>query len=259
MPFAPPDRMITVAGQLADAARPIILEHFRSGIAIEDKPDDSPVTKADQGAEAAMRELIRSHLPDHGIVGEEYGTEKGEADWLWVLDPIDGTRAFITGNPLFGTLIGLLYKGEPVLGVIDSPYLQERWLGVSDRPTTLNGQPVTTSSCNELAAARMQSTSPSMFSNEDLPTFERLASTVRDVRYGGDCYCYGLLALGGVDLVCENSMNPYDFLALAPVVAGAGGVITNWQGDPLSLSSGPSVLASANPALHALALAQVKA
>ncbi len=204
-----------------------------------------------------MRALITEAFPAHGILGEEYGTEREDAEFLWVLDPIDGTKSFISGVPLFGTLIALLRDGVPVLGVIDQPILQERWLGIAGVGTTLNGAPARTRTCPELADASLFATSPDMFQGADADAFARLAAGVRLVRHGADCYASGLLASGFVDLVVEASLAPYDYCALVPVIQGAGGIATDWDGQPLGLASDGRFAAAGDPAAHAQALARL--
>ena len=210
------DRFLALAIDLADAAGEAIRPYFRGPIAVDDKPDRSPVTIADRAAEAAMRQLIAQRFPAHGILGEEFGREREEADFVWVLDPIDGTKSFISGVPLFGTLIALAHHGSPILGIIDQPISRERWIGVSGHPTTLNGTPIRCRPCASLAGATIFSTSPDMFGGEDAAAFTRLAPATKLVRFGADCYAYGLLAHGFIDLVVEASLKPYDFSAMVP-------------------------------------------
>ncbi|KAI8475911.1 MAG: hypothetical protein J3K34DRAFT_382483 [Monoraphidium minutum] len=227
---------VELAHKLADAAARVTSRYFRATFDVDIKTDASPVTVADREAEAAMRSLIRSAFPEHGVFGEEHGLELGSgggADWLWVLDPIDGTKSFITGKPLFGTLISLLHRGTPLLGVIDQPVLRERWLGVAGAPTTLNGAPIRARACPGVGSAYMYSTTPHMFSGDNEVAWSRLRDSVRIPLYGCDCYAYGLLAAGHTDLVAEADLKPYDYMALVPVVQGAGGVITDWAGRPL--------------------------
>ena len=245
-----PSEFIALANSLADAARPIAARYFRTGVTIDDKSDASPVTIADREAETAMRALLTRHVPEHGVFGEEHGAERTDADYVWVLDPIDGTKAFITGLPIFGTLIALLHKGVPVMGVIDQPILQERWLGVAGRQSTFNGQPIGVRACPTLDRAYMYSTAPIMFPGAFANKHEALTRQVKLFRWGGDCYAYGLLASGHVDLVVENSLKLYDFAALAPVIKGAGGLITDWQGKELDMHSDGSALAAGDPAVH---------
>jgi inositol-phosphate phosphatase / L-galactose 1-phosphate phosphatase / histidinol-phosphatase len=249
------DRYLALAIDLADAAGEAIRPYFRQPLAVDDKPDLSPVTIADRAAEMAMRRLIARHLPEHGILGEEFGSERTDAEFIWVLDPIDGTKSFISGVPLFGTLIALAHRGRPILGIIDQPISRERWVGAAGRPTTFNRTPVRTRPCPALAAATAFSTSPDMFKGTDAAAHTRVAAAVKLVRFGADCYAYGLLALGCIDIVIEASLKPYDFSAMLPIVEGAGGVATDWQGDPLTLASDGRVLVAGDRRAHQQALA----
>lgn len=244
------DDLVAFAERLADAARSVALQYFRTDLAIEDKDDDSPVTQADKGAEQAMRALIAEHYPEHGILGEEFGHEGTDRDWTWVLDPIDGTGGFIIGMPLFGVLVALAYKGRPVLGVIDAPALGERWVGAVGRPTLFNGTPCRTSGKTKLADATLHTTSVELFDGRQEKRYWALAHQTKRRRYGGDCYQYGLLALGGIDIVIEHDMKPHDYMALVPVVEGAGGAVSDWSGAPLNLTSNGEVLATASGHAH---------
>jgi inositol-phosphate phosphatase/L-galactose 1-phosphate phosphatase/histidinol-phosphatase len=254
-----PDAYIALAERLAQAARAIVRPYFRQPVGIEQKADDSPVTVADREAEAAMRALIAESFPAHGIIGEEHGAVRRDADYVWILDPIDGTKRFITGHPQFGTLIGLLHRGEPILGLIDMPAMDERWLGAAGRPTAHTDASGTRRAavrpCATLDQAVLYATSPHMFPGADFAAFERVRTRVKQPMYGGECYSYGLLASGFVDLVIEATMGVYDYLPLVPVVAGAGGVITDWQGAPLGLGSDGRVLAAGDRRCHAAAIA----
>ena len=249
------DRFLSLAIDLADAAGEAIRPYFRQPLAVDDKPDLSPVTIADRAAEAAMRHLIAARFPEHGIIGEEFGPERTEAEFIWVLDPIDGTKSFISGVPLFGTLIALARQGRPILGIIDQPISRERWIGASGHPTTLNGAPIRCRPCSALAAATMFATSPDMFKGSDAAAFARTAAAAKLARFGADCYAYGLLALGSIDLVIEASLKPYDFSAMVPIVEGAGGIASDWQGMPLTLTSDGRVLVAGDRGVHQEALA----
>ena len=249
-----PSEYVDLANRMADVAGAVVLSYFRKKVEIEDKQDDSPVTVADRQSEAIMRDLIARHAPDHGILGEEYGPERLDAEWVWVLDPIDGTKAFITGKPSFGILIALLHMGKPVLGVIDQPVTAERWLGASGSPTTLNGERVLCRPCDDLSKAALYATTPDMFHGPDIAAFERLRRTVKLARYGADCYAAGLLASGFVDLMVEASLQPYDYLPLVPVIEGAGGVITDWDGGKLGLGSDGRLCAAGDARAHQAAL-----
>jgi inositol-phosphate phosphatase/L-galactose 1-phosphate phosphatase/histidinol-phosphatase len=245
-----PADFVSLAHALADAARPISSKYFRTPVSVDDKSDATPVTIADREAEAAMRAILSQEVPQHGVYGEEHGVERADAEYVWVLDPIDGTRAFITGLPIWGTLIALLHRGKPVLGVIDQPILQERWLGIAGEQTTLNGRPAHVRPCPALDRAYMYSTTPLMFSGEVARKHEALSTAVKLFRWGGDCYAYGLLASGHVDLVVEASLQLYDFAALVPVITGAGGLATDWQGRPLDMHSDGSIIAAGDAAVH---------
>ena len=250
-----PAELVALAHSLADAARPIAAKYFRTQVKIDDKSDATPVTIADREAETAMRELLTKHVPAHGVFGEEHGAVRTDADYVWVLDPIDGTKAFITGMPIFGTLIALLHKGRPVMGIIDQPIQKERWFGVDGERATFNGQPAATRACAQLANAYMYSTAPEMFKTPGIAArHETLATKAKNFRWGGDCYAYGLLASGHVDLVVENGLKLYDFAALVPVIKSAGGVITDWHGKDLDMHSPGAVLAAGDATLHRAAM-----
>ncbi len=245
-----PQDLIDLAERAANLSRPVLRRYFRADLDVIRKGDASPVTRADREAEAAIRRLLNREAPEHGIIGEEHGSERADADFVWILDPLDGTRAFVVGKPTFGTLIGLAYKGEPVLGVIDMPVLDERWVGVVGRATTLNGAPVKTRTCDSLAQAWINTTSPDMFAGPQIAAFERVRSASAGCNYGGDCYGYALVASGCVDATIEAGMQTYDFMALAPVVQGAGGLITDWAGRRLGLESDGTVIAAGDARVH---------
>ncbi|HVA15583.1 MAG TPA: histidinol-phosphatase [Stellaceae bacterium] len=240
---------LALAETLADAAGEIVRGYFRKKIAVTQKSDRTPVTIADRAAETIMRRLIEIAFPTHGIVGEEFGTRNADAEYVWVLDPIDGTKSFISGVPLFGTLIALAHRGKPVLGVIDQPVLRERWIGAAGRKTSFNGRPIKTRACDRLDEATLYATAPDMFAKGNAAAFERLRKRVKLARFGADCYAYGLLASGFIDLVVEADLKPYDFCALLPVIEGAGGRMSDWQGRALTLASDGRVIASGDPRL----------
>lgn len=245
-----PEKFLRLAGRLADAAGPIVRRHFRTDLKVTGKADASPVTIADRRAEAAMRAIIKRAFPDHGILGEEYGPERTDAEYVWVLDPIDGTKSFISGMPLFGTLIALMKHGKPVLGVIDQPVLRERWMGAAGRRPTFRGRPIRTRRCESIGDATLFSTSPTMFTGRNAKPYERLRGAAGLSRFGGDCYAYGQLASGHIDIVVEAGLKPYDYLAQVPIIAGAGGAITDWRGKPLNLDSDGRVCACGDRRLH---------
>ncbi|MDH3335773.1 MAG: histidinol-phosphatase [Rhodospirillaceae bacterium] len=236
--------------RLADLSGSIAMQYFRKTLEIEHKDDLSPVTVADRQIEAAMRERIEEKFPSHGIFGEEHGKQNLDADKLWVLDPIDGTKSFISGMPTFGTLVAYLENGVPKIGVVDIPATDERWLGVSGQPTLFNGRECNVSSCRNLSDSVIYATSPDIFDGPGRDAFERVSARAAMRRFGGDCYTYGLLASGHVDAVMEMSLEPYDYLALVAVIEGAGGTITDWQGKPLTEKSDGRVIAAATKELH---------
>ena len=249
------DADIALVERLADAAGAAIRPFFRARYTIETKADASPVTQADRAAEAAIRAILAVERPHDGIVGEEYGAEREDAPRVWVIDPIDGTRSFIAGRPIFGTLIALLEERRPVLGVIDQPISRERWLGASGRPTRFAGGDARTRSCPTLAEGLLATTGPGYFKPDTWTAFQRLASGARETIYAGDCYNYGLLAAGHIDLVVEAGLKLYDFAALVPVVEGAGGLMRDWEGRPLGQDSDGRVVAAGDERLMAAALA----
>ena len=240
---------IALANTLADAAGAAIRPFFRNTFTHEAKADASPVTEADHAAEAAMRRIIEAEYPRDGIIGEEYGEKPGTSGRTWVLDPIDGTISFMAGRPIFGTLIALMQDGFPVLGIIDQCISGERWVGAVGKPTTLNGKPVTTRPCRELSDATLASSGPQYFDDHSATHFMALAAkTNRRTVWGGDCYNYGLLAAGHIDLVVESGLKLHDFAALVPIVEGAGGLMCDWNGEPLHANSDGHVIALGDPA-----------
>ncbi|MDD2923721.1 histidinol-phosphatase [Rhodoferax sp.] len=259
IPTSELEKLLQIANNLADVARQNTLPLFRTPLEVIAKLDDSPVTVADRATEASMRGLLNTQVPGHGILGEEHGRERMDAEYLWVLDPIDGTKSFITGSPLWGTLIGLLHQGRPLLGLVDMPVLGERWLALRGQAAQCNGRPVRASTCQNLAQARVYTTSPDAFGAADWAAFDTLSRTCALRRFGGDCYSYAQLAGGYIDLVVEAGLQPYDYLAVVSLVQAAGGVMTDWDGQPLGVASDGRVVAAATPALHAQALAALSA
>ena len=235
----------------ADAAGTVIRRYFRATLATERKADESPVTLADRQAEQAMRTSLADTCPGHGIHGEEFGLDNPDADYRWVLDPIDGTRAFITGRPTFGTLIALLRDGAPVLGIIDQPVTGERWIGLAGEPTCFTGPfggTPRTRACPSLAQAELSCTSPELLGPHE-EAWRQLAGQVARISWGGDCYAYGLLALGLIDVIAECDLKVWDWAALLPVVEGAGGCMRGWRGESLTMQGDGRVLAVGNPGL----------
>ena len=253
------DEILSLGARLADAACVETMPAFRIGIAHEAKSDESPVTAADRAAERAMRKIIEAERPDDGIFGEEYGVVRADADTVWILDPIDGTKAFITGKPIFGTLIGVVHKGRAVAGVMDGPATGDRWIGGTGRPTLFNGKPVHTRKSVDMTAAWLTSTSPEMFVGGNKARFAALMDASGYTTFGSECQGYGQLACGWVDMVCEDTLAPYDYATLIPIIEGAGGIITDWRGGPLTFAAGAddkkhSVIAAGDAALHAAAV-----
>lgn len=251
------DALAAVAEAAADAAGDAIRPWYRAKLDAETKGDLSPVTAADRAAEHAMRSLLGERFPEHGILGEEAGLVRPAARLRWVLDPIDGTRAFITGRPLFGTLVALMDGDEPLLGVLDQPILGERWVGVRGRATRFRGAygRAGCRSCARLAAAELGCTTPAMLTGASGPAFARLQASVLRTTWGGDCYGYGLVALGMLDVVAEADLKPWDWAALVPIVEGAGGRMVGWDGEPLRPGGDGRALAVGDPRLVAEAVA----
>lgn len=243
------DDDIRLVSHLADVAGAAIRPFFRARFDIETKADASPVTQADRAAESAIRAVLAKDRPGDGIVGEEYGDERADAARVWVIDPIDGTRSFIAGRPIFGTLIALLEDGRPVLGLIDQPIGGDRWLGAAGRATTLNGAPARTRACGALARAHLATTGPGYFSEQERVRFEAVSAAARDTLWGGDCYNYALVASGHLDLVVEAGLKLHDFAALVPIVEGAGGVMRDWAGRALTGESDGRVIAAGDAAI----------
>lgn len=246
------DELKSFAEELADAAQQAILPYFRKQSPIREKSTDSPsgqpVTDADLKAETAMRKLISRRYPDHGIIGEEFEDINPGADLSWVLDPIDGTRAFIAGLPIFGTLIGLGYKGKPILGILDQPILKERFIGTGSI-STLNGKKIRTRNCLSLTDAIYATTDPRMMvGSTQQAILHKLMRLTRVTQFGGNCYAYGMLAAGSIDIIVENDLKPWDTFALIPIIQGAGGIITSWSGE--SATNSPHVLACGEKQLH---------
>lgn len=236
--------------QLADAAKPVALRYFRQPLTIDTKADESPVTVADREIELAMRALIEQHYPEHGILGEEHGRSGLDREYFWVIDPIDGTKSFISGMPTFGVLIALVHRGVPLLSVVDHPAMAERFIGIAGQATRWNGVPCTVRDCRSLKDAILFATTPDMFEGDTAARFDRVSRHAKVRRFGGDCFAYAMLAGGHVDAVVEAQLQPYDYMALVPMVEGAGGILTDWSGAPLSIHSDGRVVAAATASLH---------
>ena len=250
-----PSEFVALSVRLADAAGAAIRPHFRQAIPVDAKADASPVTAADRESELAMRRLIEAERPEHGVQGEEFGISNPHAEWRWILDPIDGTKSFISGSPLFGTLIGLVRGREAALGLLDQPILGERWLAHGGEPTTLNGKAVRVRSCAGLAEATVYTSGLEYWRDDLWPAFERLYGACRLMRFSADCYAAGLLACGMVDLVVEAGMHPHDYAALVPIVENAGGLVTDFAGRPLDFVSRSGVICAGDGRAHAEAVA----
>lgn len=254
---------LELAHAMADAARSAILPHFRQpGLSSENKLKDGfdPVTVADRAAEMVMRDLLRAHRPQDGVWGEEYGHVSGTSGRTWVLDPIDGTRGFLSGTPTWGVLIALADAQGPSLGIIDQPYIGERFVGTPETAFVrgpLGERPLGTRPTTRLDQAILFTTFPEVGTPEDRIGFEAVARQVKLTRYGTDCYAYGLLAAGHIDLVIEAGLHAYDIMAPIAVIQAAGGVVTDWQGAPVH--EGGRVVAAATAELHARALDVVQA
>ncbi len=252
---------LDAATRAADEAGAIIRRFFRAGVTPDIKSDDSPVTQADRGAEQAMRRVLAEAYPGYGILGEEYGLENPHSPYRWVLDPIDGTRAFITGRPIFGTLIALVHDSTPILGIIDQPITGERWIGAAGQPTRFTGPyggTPATRPCASLAQAELSCTSPDMLGPHEA-AWRNLAAATARTSWGGDCYAYGLLALGQIDIIAECDLKIWDWAALLPIIEGAGGRMTGWHGEALRPGCDGRVIAVGDPALLPLATARLSA
>ncbi len=256
------EKLLDMAHRLANAASEVTLRYFRTSAPADHKGGEmfDPVTAADKGAEAAIRNILAREFPGHGIFGEEFGAVNAGADYVWTVDPIDGTRAFILGLPLWGTLIGLQHEGQPVLGLMDQPFIGERFWN-DDRAAWYRGprgglQRCLTRRCGGLGGALLTATTPDMFAGEDEVRFNRLAKAVRMRRFGGDCYAYCMLALGQADIVAEAKLKRFDIVPLIPIVEKAGGVVRNWDGGP-AYEAGRCI-ACGDPTLLEPALALLK-
>lgn len=258
----------TFVERLGDAATEAILPFFRTSVGTEDKNRGGrfdPVTEADRAAEVAMRRMIEAQFPAHGIIGEEFGVTRADADYVWVLDPIDGTKAFIAGLPTWGVLIGLLHKGRPCYGMMVQPFTQERFVGDGTKASwtgtglgaSRSRRRLGTRRCDTLKTATLMTTSPLLYPPDRLEALRRLEEEARLTRYGCDCYAFAMLAAGHVDCVVECGVQAYDVVALIPIIEGAGGIVTSWTGG--DASQGGDVVASGDRRLHEEALARLGA
>jgi myo-inositol-1(or 4)-monophosphatase len=251
----------TFVNELATVSGETILPFFRTALTITDKGKDQfdPVTAADHAAETAMRTLIRRTFPAHGVVGEEFGADRPDAEYVWVLDPIDGTKSFMAGMPAWGTLIALTRFGEPVFGMMSQPFIGERFSGdglAARYKGPAGDRDLRVRPCAKLSDAVLFTTSPLLMNDDDRKQFQKVEAAAKLSRYGGDCYAYCMLAAGHVDLVIETGLKPYDIVALVPIITGAGGVITTWEnGSPVG---GGRIVAASYKRVHAAALEMLK-
>jgi len=254
------DPFIIAAEAAADVAGAVIRPFFRANLGADLKSDASPVTIADRTAELAMRGVLSQRFPEHTVAGEEFPAHNPGQRYRWVLDPIDGTRAFITGRPQFGTLVALMDGDTPIVGIIDQPITGERWIGAAGRPTVFRGAygRAGCRPCAMLGEAEISATSPQVF-EADTPRWRNLTSKARRLSFGGDCYAYGLLALGQIDIIAEATMKLWDWAALVPVIEGAGGSVTDWEGLPLREDGDGRILALGDKALLAPAISALAA
>jgi len=251
-------RFLAFADRLADAAGAVILPYFRAAPEVIDKGGGrfDPVTEADRGAESAMRAQIAEHFPEHGVIGEEFGETPSRSGYAWVLDPIDGTRAFIAGLPSWGVLIALAYEGRPILGIMDQPFLQERYRGWNtgaELATREGVRALNTRACASLGAALLSSTDPFLFQGAEAQAFARVRGAARLMRYGYDCYAYAMVAAGHIDGVIESGLKPFDIQALIPILTGAGGGVCDWAGG--AAHEGGQALAYGDPRVRDQCLA----
>lgn len=245
--------LIAFAEDLADNARSMLLARDKPQ-SVDFKSDRSFVTDLDVAIEARLRVLIRDAFPEHGILGEEAESENADAEWCWILDPIDGTAAFVAGMPVYGSLIALAYRGIPLLGVMDFPATSERWVGASGRETLYNGIPCSVRKGLPLSGAIQSASNPDFFSPEEKPVLAALSEKTAWRIFGGAALSYGRLASGRIDIAIDASLKIHDYAAFVPIIEGAGGMITDWRGDPLRIGSGQRVLAAGDPTNHTMAL-----
>lgn len=246
--------IISFANHLADVSGEVIKKYFRKDLGEILKKDQSPVTLADREVEEIIRNEISKKFPDHGIIGEEFGKINPDAKYQWVIDPIDGTISFVIGRPIFGTLISLCENQKPILGIINQPIANERWIG-SEIGTFFNGKKVQARKCENLSDAILCATSPSFFRGKDLEIVNKISAKTKyqnqgGIIYGGDCYLFGLLSMGQIDIVIEKGLKNFDFISLVPIIENAGGIITDWSGRKLDINSDGSVLACGDAKLH---------
>lgn len=245
-----PQDLLAAAVEISATAAAVPMRYFRQNFAVEDKGDESPVTVADRETEQTIRRSIQERFPAHGIFGEEFGRKDSDGAFTWIIDPIDGTRSFISGSPLFGMLLGVVHDGKPVAGVIRMPALGECFAGAVGGDATLNGTPIRCRAAPSLDRACIYLNEANLLMAEESERFRRLMSAGKLRRFAHDCYSFALLALGQIDAVVDFDLQPYDYLPVVPVVEAAGGIITDWRGQPLGLDSDGTVLAAGGPEIH---------
>jgi inositol-phosphate phosphatase / L-galactose 1-phosphate phosphatase / histidinol-phosphatase len=253
------DEWLHFAHTLADAAHALLAPAASHRFEAHREADPSFVTSLDEQIEARLRELIGGRYPDHGILGEEAGARSLDAEAVWILDPIDGTAPFVAGLPAFGTLIALAWHGVPVLGMVHLPVANQRYVGATGRSSSLNGRTIRTRACADLSAAILTTSNPDFLGPSDRPVLDALRKPTAWRTFGGCCMSYGLVAAGRADLAIDAGLALYDYAAFRPLIEGAGGVITDWQGRPITLASGSQVLAAGDAARHGEALALIAA
>ncbi|WP_424830530.1 inositol monophosphatase family protein [Ruegeria sp.] len=239
------------ARAIAEIASATSMRHFRGQLGVEFKEDESPVTQADKNVEKEVRAYLAQHFPDHGVFGEEAGKDLGDGRHMWVIDPIDGTRSFLSGHPLFGFLLAHLIDGQTQLGVVGMPALNEVFVGITGKGATLNDQPIHVSDKTSLDRSILYVNEGDKIFHDHPVVFSRLMRAGQTRRFAYDCYPHALLAAGHVDAVVDYDLQPYDFLALCPLIEAAGGVMTDWSGNALTLTSDGAVISAATPELHA--------
>jgi len=235
---------------LADESEKIIKKYFRTSLDVDSKEDQSPVTIADKEVELKIREIIKNHYPEHGILGEEFDQTNIESEYIWVIDPIDGTRSFIAGHKDFGTLIALVYNNKPIVGIINCPMHNERWVGIINKETTMNNKVVKTSKTNVINESYFCTSGLYLEDDHFKKSCDKIINKSKYYRLGGDCYMYGMIASGLIEIVLEDTLKTHDYMALIPVIEGAGGVVTDKYGSPVTINSDGSIVASANKYLH---------
>ena len=245
-----PDQLIKLANECADESGKIIKKYFRKKMQISIKKDNTPFTRADVEGEKVIKELILKKDPQSGFVGEETKKVNPNNEYCWVVDPLDGTKSFITGKPTFGTLIGLLKNNKPVLGVLNQPISNERWVGIAGQVTKYNNKKVRVRKCKSIKGAKMYATSPMMFQGKNQKIYKNVRTKTGECLFGADCYAHGLMALGLVDIIFEANLKPWDYIASASIISGAGGKITDWDGNNINLESDGRILATGDPNIH---------